>query len=144
MQNFKKYSVIFLMGMCFSQGFETGIGNFIPITPSSADIEMDNDTPNFSMNHGFSLLANSGMFGASTKGIYSNQARYKFSDKLSLNSTFHIMNSNQSFYKNHQKFDVDYELGLEYKLSENSRIIFQFSNLGKPQNNQPYMLKPGF
>jgi|TARA_B110000467_G_scaffold116107_1_gene106753 hypothetical protein len=144
MQNFKKYSIIVLIGMCFSQGFEPGLGNFIPITPPSTNIDVDNDTPNFAMNHGFSILANSGTFGPRTKGVYSNQVKYKFSDKLILNSTFHITNSNQLFYTNNKNFDVNYELGLEYKLSENSRIFFQFSNLGKPQNNQSYMFKPGF
>ena len=144
MQNFKKYSIIALVGMCFSQGFQPGLGNLIPITPPISNTEMAPHTPNFTMNHGFSLMANSNTFGSSTMGVYSNQVKYNFSDKLSLNSTFHLMNSNQSIYSNNQNFNVKYELGLEYKLYENSRIFFQFSNIGQQQNNMPYMFKPGF
>ena len=132
------------MGTCFSQGFQPGLGNFIPITPPLSNTEMGNGVQNFSMNHGFSLMANSSTFGSTTMGVYSNQVKYNFSDKLSLNSTFHLMNSNQSFYTNNPNFDIKYELGLAYKLSENSQIFFQFSNFGKPQNNMPYMFTPGF
>ncbi|MBC8312550.1 MAG: hypothetical protein H8E72_09610 [Candidatus Marinimicrobia bacterium] len=144
MQNFKKYSIIVLVGIGFSQGFEPGLGNFIPITPPLSNTEMGNVKSNFSMNHGFSLMANSGTFGSTTMGVYSNQVKYDFSNKLSLKSTFHFMNSNQSFYTNNQNLDVKYELGLEYNLSENSRIFFQFSNLGNPQRNSSYMFTPGF
>ena len=144
MQNFKKYSIIVLLTMVYSQEFQLGLGNFIPITSPISSTEMATHTPNFTMNHGFSLMANSSTFGSSTMGVYSNQVKYNFSDKLRLNSTFHLMNSNQSFYSNNQNFNVKYELDLEYKLSENSRIFFQFSNIGQPQNNLPYMFKPGF
>ena len=106
--------------------------------------EMGTQNTNFSMNHGFSLIANSNTFSSNTMGVYSNQMKYNLSNKLSLNSTFHIMNSNHSSYMNNQNFDLKYELGFEYKLSENSRIFFQFSDLGQPQSNQPYIFKPGF
>ena len=144
MQNFKKYSIIALAGMCFSQEFQPELGNLIPITPPISNTEMGSKTPNFTMNHGFSLMANSGTFGSTTTGVYSNQVKYNFSDKLNLNSTFYLVNSNQSYYTNNQNFDVKYELGLEYKLSGNSQILFQFSNIGQPQNNLPYMFRPGF
>ena len=144
MQNFKKYNIILLLTLVFSHGFEPGLGGFIPIAPPISNTEMTLDTPHFTMNHGFSLMANSSTFGSSTMGVYSNQVKYNFSNKLSFNSTFHFMNSNQSIYINNQNFDVNYELGLEYKLSENSRLFFQFSNLGQPQYNLPYMIKPGF
>ena len=130
--------------MVYSQGFEPGLGSFIPITPPISNTEMARHTPNFTMNHGFSLMANSSTFGSSTMGVYSNQVKYNFSDKLRVNSTFHLMNSNQSYYTNNQNFDLKYELGLEYNLSENSRIFFQFSNMGQQQNNMPYMFTPGF
>jgi hypothetical protein len=130
--------------MLYSQGFEPGLGSVIPIPPPFSNTEIGTQSPNFTMNHGFSLMANSSTFGSSTMGVYSNQVEYNFSQKLSLNSTFHLMNSNQSFYSNNENFNIKYELGLEYKLSENSRIFFQFSNLGKQQNNIPYMFKPGF
>ena len=144
MQNLKKYSIIALTGICFSQEFQPGLGNLIPITPPISNTEMAPHTPNFTMNHGFSLMANSGTFGSTTMGVYSNQVKYNFSDKLSLNSTFNLMNSNQSIYSINQNFNVKYELGLEYKLYENSRIFFQFSNMGQQQNNMPYMFTPGF
>jgi hypothetical protein len=105
---------------------------------------MGTETPNLTMNHGFSLMANSGVFGSTTMGVYSNQVKYNFSDRLSLNSTFHLINSNHSIYTSNQNFDVKYELEFEYKLSENSRIFFQYSDLGQPQNNRPYMFTPGF
>ena len=130
--------------MVYSQEFEPGLGSLIPITLPISSTEMAPHTPNFTMNHGFSLMANSSIFGSSTMGVYSNQVKYNFSDKLRLNSTFHLINSNQSIYSNNQNFNVKYELGLEYKLYENSRIFFQFSNIGQQQNNMPYMFKPGF
>jgi len=144
MQNFKKYSIIILLTLVYSQEFEPGLGSLIPITPPISNTEMDSHTPNFTMNHGFSLMANSSTFRSSTMGVYSNQVKYNFSDKLYLNSTFHLMNSNQSFNPNNRNFNMKYKLGLEYKLYENSRIIFQFSNIGQPQNNLPYMFEPGF
>ncbi len=134
MQNFKKYKIVILLTMVYSQGFEPGLGSFIPITPPISNTEMTSSIPQFTMNHGFSLMANSGTFGSSTMGVYSNQVKYNFSDKLSFNSTFHLMNSNQTLYTNNQNFNVKYELEMEYKLSENSRIFFQFSNLGKPHS----------
>lgn len=144
MQNFKKYSFIVLSTVLFGQGFESDLENYIPITPSIINTEMDTQNTKFSMNHGFSLIANSNTSSSNTMGVYSNQMKYNLSNKLSLNSTFHIMNSNHSNYMNNQKFDLKYELGFEYKLSENSRIFFQFSDLGQPQSNQPYIFKPGF
>ena len=144
MQNFKKYSIIVILTMVYSQGFEPGSGSFIPITPPISSTEMASHAPNFTMNHGFSLMANSSTFGSTTMGIYSNQVKYNFSDRLSLNSTFHLINSNHSIYTSNQNFDVKYELEFEYKLSENSRIFFQFSDLGQPRNNRPYMFTPGF
>ena len=144
MQNFKKYSFIVLSTVLFGQGFESDLENYIPITPSIINTEMDTQNTKFSMNHGFSLIANSNTSSSNTMGVYSNQMKYNLSNKLSLNSTFHIMNSNHSNYMNNQKFDLKYELGFEYKLSDNSRIFFQFSDLGQPQSNQPYIFKPGF
>ena len=144
MQNFKKYSIIVLFTLVYSQGFEPGLGSFIPITPPISNTKMLPHTPNFTMNHGFSLMANSSTFSSTTTGVYSNQVKYNFSDKLRFNSTFHLMNSNQSYYTNNQNVNVKYELGLEYNLSENSWIFFQFSNIGQPQNNLPYMFRPGF
>ena len=144
MQNFKKYSIIILLTVVYSQEFESGLGSLIPIMPPISNTEMAQDTPHITMNHGFSLMANSSTFGSSTMGVYSNQVKYNFSDKLSVKSTFHLMNSNQTIYSNNQNFDVKYELGLEYELSKNSRIFFQISNLGRPQNNLPSMLRSGF
>tara|TARA_B110000438_G_scaffold296103_1_gene340258 strand:+ start:6 stop:440 length:435 start_codon:yes stop_codon:yes gene_type:complete len=144
MQNFKKYSFIVLFATVFSQGFEQVLGNFIPIAPRILNTEVGTETPNFIMNHGVSLMANSNTFGSTSMGVYSNQVKYNFSDRLSLNSTLHLMNSNHSIYTNNQNFDVKYEFGFEYKLSENSRIFFQFSDLGQPGNNRPYMFTPGF
>ena len=144
MQNLKKYSIIALTGICFSQEFQPELENLIPITPPISNIEMGLKNPNLTMEHGFSVMANSGAFGSSTTGIYSNQVKYNFSNKLRLNSTFHLMNSNQPYYVNNQNFDVKYELGLEYKLSRNSQIFFQFSNIGLPQSFLPYMVEPGF
>ena len=130
--------------MIFGQSFKSDLENYIPITPSISNIEMATETTRFTMNHGFSFIANSGTFSSNSMGVYSNQVKYNFSDKLSLNSTFHFMNSNHSIYMNNQKIDLKYELGFEYKLSENSRIFFQFSDLGTPQGNRPYIFKPGF
>ena len=129
--------------MVFSQEFEPGLGNFIPITPAILNTGMGTENSNFTINHGFSLMANSGISGSTSMGVYSNQVKYNFSDRLSLNSTFHLMNANHSNYIKNQSFDVIYKLGFEYKLSENSRIFFQFSDLVQPRANRPYMITPG-
>ena len=144
MQNFKKYSIIILIGICFNQKNGLELRNFIPITPPLSSLEKENDTSNFSMNQGFSLMTKSGKFGSNTMGIYSNRMKYDFSDKLSLNSTFHLMNSTPSFYDSNQNFDVEYKLGIGYKFSENSQIFFQFSNIGYSENNKPNMFTLGF
>ena len=144
MQYFKRYSFIVLYTVLFGQGFQSDLENYIPITPSIINTEMGTQNTRFTMNHGFSLIANSNTFSSNTMGVYSNQMKYSLSDKLSLNSTFHIMNSNHSTYMNNEKFDLKYELGFEYKLSENSRIFFQFSDLGQHQSNQPNIFKPEF
>ena len=82
MQNLIKYSFIVLFATVFSQGFEPGGGGFIPITPAILNTEMDTESSNFTINHGFSLIANSGTFGSTSMGVYSNQVQYNFSDRL--------------------------------------------------------------
>ena len=143
MKNFNKNSLILLLTMVYSQGFGPIKGNPIPITSPTLITEAIHHPPHFTINHGFSLMANSSTFGATTSGVYSNQMQYNFSDKLNLNSTLHFINSNQSLYSNNQNVNVKYKLGLEYKLYENTQIFFQFSNIRQQQNNMPYMFKPG-
>jgi len=83
----------------------------------------------FQMNHQFSLSTSMGGGFGSTTGLYSNYTQFNFSDRLKLKTGLHISQNQNNF--NHSSGlqpGIGYELGLEYKLGENSHFQFQLVN----------------
>jgi hypothetical protein len=94
------------------------------------DIHIENGVlPTYNMNHSFSLMADS--HSGSTVGVYSNFFNYQFSEKFSFKSSVHVMN-NQFYGANENPFQLSYDLGFSYKLSENSSIQFNMIKLSNP------------
>ena len=83
----------------------------------------------FQMNQGFTFMTSMGSGMSQTTGIYSNFSSYKLSDRLQFNTGIHlIQNQNNLSYSSGPQAGVGYEVGIEYKLSPNSLIIFQVAN----------------
>jgi hypothetical protein len=65
-----------------------------------------------------------------TTGIYSNFSSYKLSERLKLNTGFHlIQNQNNLSYSNGPQTGIGYEFGLEYQMGPNSVFSLQVVNL---------------
>jgi len=87
-------------------------------------------TPNkFNMSQGFTLMNSVSSGTSQTMGIYSNFSNFKLSDRLQLNTEFHLFQVQNNFpYSNIPRTGIGYELGFEYKLSPNSIISIQMVN----------------
>jgi len=84
----------------------------------------------FQMNQGFTLMTSMGSGMSQTTGIYSNFSSYKLSDRLKLNTSFHlIQNQNNLSYSKGPPTGLGYEFGLEYQMAPNSVISFQVGSL---------------
>ena len=143
MQNSIKYIIITFICFGVSQEppFKTNnlVGSNWPTTYPLESI-IKSDSNKLKLNHGFSFITNTGPLGSNNMGIYHNQMSYKFSDKLKINSNLNFINSNKSIYNNTEKINIQYKLGLEYKLSENSHIYFNFSNSGNSNSSNHRIL----
>ena len=97
----------------------------------------------FKMNQSFSLSTSMGGNMSQTTGIYSNFTSYKFSERMKINTGFHlIQNQSNLSYSSGSQTGIGYELGLEYKLSPNSIFTFQMINYSNSpilyQNFSPF------
>ena len=83
----------------------------------------------FKMNQSFSLSTSMGGRMSQTTGIYSNFTSYKLSERMNVSTGLHLIQSqNNLAYFSGPQTDIGYELGLEYKLSQNSVFSFQVIN----------------
>ena len=83
----------------------------------------------FQMNQGFTLMTSMGSGMSQTTGIYSNFTSYKLSERMNVSTALHLIQSqNNLAYFSGPQTDIGYELGLEYKLSQNSVFSFQVLN----------------
>ena len=83
----------------------------------------------FQMNHSFSLLTSMSGNMNTTTGIYSNFSSYKLSERMTMNAGFHLIQGQNSMaYSSVPQMGINYDLGLEYKLSPNSFISLQVIN----------------
>ena len=83
----------------------------------------------FNMNQSFSLSTSMGGHMSQTTGIYSNFTSYKLSERMNVSTGLHLIQSqNNLAYFSGPQTDIGYELGLEYKLSQNSVFSFQVIN----------------
>ena len=97
------------------------------LNPSPAQSILNNNQ--FQMNHQFSLSTSMGDGFGSTTGIYSNYTHYSFSERLKLKTGLHLFQNQNNFnISSDPQTGIGYELGLEYKLGENSLVQFQLVN----------------
>ena len=105
--------------------------NPIDIPRKPGQFEQTILNPNrFQMNQGFTLMSSMGSGMSQTTGIYSNFSSYKLSERLKLNTGFHlIQNQNNLSYSNEPQTGIGYEFGLEYQMGPNSVLSLQVVNL---------------
>ena len=134
MKKYNLLSVLIPLLIAFSSiGGQTIIANpnpvDIPRKPGQFEHTILN--PNrFQMNQGFTLMTNMGSGLNQTTGIYSNFSSYKLSERLRLNTSFHlIQNQNNLSYSNEPQTGIGYEFGLEYQLGPNSVFNLKVVNL---------------
>ena len=114
-------------------GGQTNITNEIPTNVFLEPNQFEHAilTPSkFQMNQGFSFMTSMGSGMSQTTGIYSNFSSYKLSERLKLNTSFHlIQNQNNLSYSNGPQAGLGYEFGLEYQMGPNSVLSLQVVNL---------------
>ena len=83
----------------------------------------------FNMNQGFTMMTSMSGGKSQTMGIYSNYSSFKLSERLQFKTGLHLIQSqNNLSYSNGFQTGIGYELGVEYKLSPNSMLTFQWVN----------------
>ena len=83
----------------------------------------------FQINQSFSLSTAMDKNMSQTTGIYSNFTRYHLSERMNISTGLHLIQSqNNMSSSSGTQTGIGYELGLEYKLSPNSVLTFQFIN----------------
>ena len=114
-------------------GGQTIIANQNPfdLTQKPGQLEQTILNPDrLQMNQGFTFMTSMGSGKNQTTGIYSNFSSYKFSERMKLNTRFHlIQNQNNLSYSNSTPIGLGYEFGLEYKFNPTSVITIQLVNL---------------
>ena len=134
MKKYNLLSILISLLMAFSSiGGQTIIANPNPIDipRKPGQLEQTILNPNrFQMNQGFTLMSSMGSGMSQTTGIYSNFSSYKLSERLKLNTSFHlIQNQNNLSYSNEPQAGIGYEFGLEYQMGPNSVFNLQVVNL---------------
>ena len=134
MKKYNLLSILIPLLMAFSSiGGQTIIANPNPvdIPRKPGQFEQTILNPNrFQMNQGFTLMTNMGSGLNQTTGIYSNFSSYKLSERLRLNTSFHlIQNQNNLSYSNEPQTGIGYEFGLEYQMGPNSVFNLKVVNL---------------
>ena len=133
----KKYNLLSIL-IPLLMAFSSGEGQTIIANPNPVDIprkpgqfEQTILNPNrFQMNQGFTLMTSMGSGMSQTAGIYSNFSSYKLSERLKLNTSFHlIQNQNNLSYSNEPQTGIGYEFGLEYQMGPNSVFNLKVVNL---------------
>ena len=102
--------------------------NELPI--NTGQFEQSIMNPNkFNMNQGFTMMTSMSGGKSQTMGIYSNYSSFKLSERLQFKTGLHLIQSqNNLSYSNGSQTGIGYELGVEYKLSPNSMLTFQWVN----------------
>ena len=102
--------------------------NELPI--NTGQFEQSIMNPNkFNMNQGFTMMTSMSGGKSQTMGIYSNYSSFKLSERLQFKTGLHLIQSqNNLSYSNGPQTGIGYELGVEYKLSPNSMLTFQWIN----------------
>ena len=134
MKKYNLLSILIPLLMVFSSvGGQTIIANpnpvDIPRKPGQFEQTILN-SDRLQMNQGVTLMTSMGSGMSQTTGIYSNFSSYKLSERLKLNTSFHlIQNQNNLSYSNEPQAGIGYEFGLEYQMGPNSVFNLQVVNL---------------
>ena len=133
----KKYNLLSIL-ISLLMAFSSVRGQTIIANPNPVDIprkpgqfeETILNLNRFQMNQGFTLMTSMGSGMSQTTGIYSNFSSYKLSERLKLNTNFHlIQNQNNLSYSNEPQTGIGYEFGLEYQMGPNSVFNLKVVNL---------------
>lgn len=136
-----KFSIFIILFIGFTANsfsqYKSANGN--PINESTNYILGFINPKNFSMRHSFQVSLLSSRYGTISVTSYINTLSYKFSDKLYMSADVELSYSpyvSSSFGKSYSKLLQDdfsgirlSRLNLDYKISDNSYIKFEFRNL---------------
>ena len=82
----------------------------------------------FKMNHGFSIRTSLNNGFSNTEGIYSNFSSYNLSNRLNIESAIYLSQGQYKMAESNINPNIGYELGLNYKVNNNSTISFKIAN----------------
>ncbi|MCX7834324.1 MAG: hypothetical protein N2490_08965 [Ignavibacteria bacterium] len=130
------FSVLIFIGNSYPQ-YKTPYGN--PLNENTNYILGFINPKNFSMKHSFGVSILSSRYGTISLTSYINTLSYKISDKLFMSADVELSYSpyvSSAFGKSYSKLLQDEftgirlsRLNLDYKISDNSYIKFEFRNL---------------
>ena len=78
----------------------------------------------FIMNQGFSMMSSIINGTSQITGMYSNITKYKLTEKLQINTGIHLIQKQSNLY-NQLIPDSQLDIGLKYKINNNSYLTFQ-------------------
>ncbi len=124
--------IILLVNLTFAQGFSdnTSSGGLTPSTGFTQSLLNPN---RLDMSQSVSFVASSGNGYSSSVGFYSNFLKYQINDQLWVNADLHFI---QPLYSSglysQPEFDVNYDVALNYKPTENTFFQFRFARYSNP------------
>jgi hypothetical protein len=136
----KKIIIVILCFLAFSSAYPQFKNNEKPINKSTNNLILGIFNPkNFSMSQSFQVSMLSSKYGNVSLTSYINSINYKFSEKLSVNADVKLQYSpyTSSVFGNQYSKNMQNDLSglflsrlsLDYKLSDNSFIKFEYRNL---------------
>ena len=91
----------------------------------------------FSMDHSLSFLSSINGTSPNNFAVYSNLIEFKYNERIKLHSNIQFVLSNPSLGINSRlNENLQYNLGFEYKISEKSLFLIQFSHSTPNIRNQ--------
>jgi len=136
----KKYKILFFSLICSSiilcQSSIMKQHNHYSVPALNTCSQNNLNTNKFLMNHGFSLSTSMANNQSQSFGIYSNQIQYQISDKFQIKTNIDLIQGKGNFQNiNSPETNIQYGLGIEYKLNSKSIISFQIINQNKNISN---------
>jgi hypothetical protein len=88
------------------------------------------DENKFTMSHGLTFVSSFGNNVSGSTGVFSNYMNYQINPNMKLHGNFHLVKPSYSINGNQfqSEFNVQYDIGLDYKFSDNVFFSLQFRN----------------
>ena len=116
--------IIFFLHFCFNQGLLIESGN--PINNP-----MHNNL-NLNQSFGFSVSNQNGV--STSNAIFANKLNYTLTPKINLESNLYFVSPIIQDYNNANNLNIQYDLLLDYKISENFQFKIKMTNMNYYNN----------